>query len=476
MGNIGDGSQSPGSQNQNSSESKKLARVSSFAGIRDSVMWLGEQAQTQFLDRNLEAHIKSALDDDETTANSSFCGIRPVSSNPSITRSIFSSGSMTHPPSYNSIDQNHQLQTIRFQVIVWSIGCPDVKNDKVLMKFRVTLFWNDDQNSSSSNEIDNGDNTEASNEVKTSTTSKKKPKTRSIWAMAGRNAAHKKKISETPSDTIDIPPISILNADSFKVVGQPEVQIIRENANDGTRLMRWSCMYRAQLHQRDMRVHDFPHDTHDLCLKLGILSQRQPGGRWDRRKWKLGLANQGDTQGSISVPCGLVVDHVEIPEFEADKAGLVFELSELKHGHAEDHCLNVKLKVKRNSGYYDNNIMPLLSVLNLVSISILALYSENYFQRSLMALKIAFVEVGLRLSFESHLPCVGYQIKLQRILNSFFYSILSIVLESSVLKLFIEMGVCSVASTRKIDFVWALFLLSNQVYLQLLYIDTSSDG
>jgi len=120
--------------------------------------------------------------------------------------------------------------------------------------------------------------------------------------------------------------------------------------------------------------------------------------------------------------------------------------------------------------------MPLLSVLNLVSISILALYSENYFQRSLMALKIAFVEVGLRLSFESHLPCVGYQIKLQRILNSFFYSILSIVLESSVLKLFIEMGVCSVASTRKIDFAWALFLLSNQVYLQLLYIDTSSDG
>ncbi|KAL7540713.1 hypothetical protein ACHAXR_010317 [Thalassiosira sp. AJA248-18] len=262
---------------------------------------------------------------------------------------------------------------------------------------------------------------------------------------------------------------------SFDAIGQPEVQLLREDS----RLMRWSCMYRAQLHQDDMRVQEFPHDAHNLTLKLGILSQRQPGGRWDRRRWKLALANEGDTQGSIRVPYGLIVDPVKIPEFEADKLGLQFGLSELKHGTSsafsssvndQDFFLKVTLRVRRDSGYYDKNIMPLLSVLNLVSISILTLDGDHYFQRGLMSLNIAFVEVGIRMALDSHLPSVGYQIKLQRILNFYFYSILSIVLESSVLKFLIESGKWSIASTRKIDFVWAMFLMANQAYLQLVYI------
>ena len=83
-----------------------------------------------------------------------------------------------------------------------------------------------------------------------------------------------------------------------------------------------------------------------------------------------------------------------------------------------------------------------------------------------MCLNIAFVEVGMRMSLDSRLPSVGYQIKLQRILNRFFYSILSIVLESSVLQFLIDNGEWTVASTRKIDFVWAILLLLNQAYLQ----------
>lgn len=113
--------------------------------------------------------------------------------------------------------------------------------------------------------------------------------------------------------------------------------------------------------------------------------------------------------------------------------------------------------------------MPLLSVLNLVSISILTLDGTNFFQRGLMSLNIAFVEVGLRMALDAHLPSVGYQIKLQRILNRYFFSILSIVLESSVMKFLIETGEWSVASTRIIDFIWAIFLLGNQAYLTLIY-------
>ena len=75
-----------------------------------------------------------------------------------------------------------------------------------------------------------------------------------------------------------------------------------------SRLMQFSCMYRAKLLQDKeiMNVSQFPHDSLDLIIKLGILHQRQPGGKWDRRKWKLGLATESDTRGSIRVPYGLL--------------------------------------------------------------------------------------------------------------------------------------------------------------------------
>ncbi|KAL7533948.1 hypothetical protein ACHAXR_005547 [Thalassiosira sp. AJA248-18] len=473
----GDGSQSPGSHSAmsggRSTPTPTLPRSSSFNLMRDSVRWLGEQAQTQFLDRNLEAHAKANNGGNNEDDGSVISGINM--------RSVSSIPRMILPSSYNSLDNcdvdSIQCQTLRFQVIVWSIGCPDVKNDLVSMKFRVTLFWNDVHwdavNNNSAALTINEIGEEGTNNKKTSTRKRSKNSSnRSIWVMSGRSSAYKKKVAECPSHMIDIPPISILNADSFDVIGQPEVQLLREDS----RLMRWSCMYRAQLHQEHMMVNEFPHDSHNLTLKLGILSQRQPGGRWDRRKWRLGLANEGDTQGSIRIPFGLIVDNVKIPEFEADQSGLDFGLEELKHGSVlssmnndQDFFLSVKLKVRRESGYYDNNIMPLLNVLNLVSISILALDGDNYFQRGLMSLNIAFVEVGLRMALDSHLPSVGYQIKLQRILNFYFFSILSIALQSSVLKFLIESGEWSIQSTRIVDRVWAIFLLANQAYLNLVY-------
>mmetsp|Transcript_11374 Transcript_11374/g.24635 ORF Transcript_11374/g.24635 Transcript_11374/m.24635 type:complete len:480 (+) Transcript_11374:105-1544(+) len=447
-----DGSQSTQSQ---SLSGRRIVRQNSFHVFRDSVLWIGEQAQTQFLDRNLEAF--AGGDDNGSTRTSS-----------SIPKTII--------PSYSSLGYDERY-TIRCQVILWSIGSPDVKNDRVSMKFRVTLFWNDpppeiddddDDDVAMNEEDDDGVAKSKRNNWKT------KKRSQSIWIMSGRSTAYQKKISEgtSPVEMIDVPPISIVNADSFDIIGSPEVQLLREDS----RLMRWSCMYRAQLHQNEISVKDFPHDEHNLVLKLGILSQRQPGGRWDRRKWKLALANESDTQGTIRVPYGLLVDNVKIPEFHYDENGLEFELIPLKHGSSlqslrdQDYYLSVKLRVKRDSGYYDKNIMPLLSILNLVSISILTLNADDYFQRGLMSLNIAFLEVGLRMTLDSHLPSVGYQIKMQRILNFFFYSILWIVLESSILKFLVENEICSLSFTRKIDLVMAIFLLCNQLYLHLVYV------
>ena len=142
----GDGSQSPGSTTPGETRSlgsRRLARAGSFAALRDSALWLGEQAQTAFLDLNLEAHNDIAnnnhADNNEVVGLptqiprlGSYGGVRSVTSVPKF---IAPSSSLSHL-SYNSLDNcsTEKYQTIRFQVIVWSIGCPDVKNDTVSMK------------------------------------------------------------------------------------------------------------------------------------------------------------------------------------------------------------------------------------------------------------------------------------------------------------------------------------------------------
>lgn len=201
--------------------------------------------------------------------------------------------------------------------------------------------------------------------------------------------------------------------------------------------MKWSCLYKASLAQEHLHVANFPHDSHDLVLRLGILKHRQNRKRWDRRRWKLALATSEDTQDTIRVPHGLVVDHVQVPGFSCQKSKLQFNVVPMEFGGETedmlpDQCLQVKLRVKRDSSYYDRNIIPLLAALNVVAISTIALTADRFGDRGEMQLAISFVEMGVRLTLDSRLPIVGYQIKMQRVLNNFFYGLLFLTLESSV--------------------------------------------
>jgi hypothetical protein len=517
--------------------------------MTDSLSWLGEQAQTQFLDRNLDKHRGLTRTNSNSSGCESFSSSSPYASYQKLT-------------SYQSLDFD-QKHTIRHQVIVWSVGIPDVKTHTVTITFRVTLFWNNppplavvpplkapllngtgstegqqqeqqprQQQQSNTNASDdastsaksNNHNNHITNNNNNNDSNKGSGSDDSYWVMDGRRKAIRRRrtpsISETSNgmssnrgstntttteehDTIDVPPISIINADTFEVVGAPDITVLRKKS----RLMRFSCMYRARLQQDSMNVCQFPHDSHDLVLKLGILAQRQKGDTWDRRKWKLGLANDSDTQGSIRVPFGVLVDHVAVPGFQISDRGLEFELEPIDYGsnaaaatmnmsagsnsgldaetfnqyhhhHQDDQdfCVKATIRVKRNSAYYDRNIMPLLDILNLVSISILvSLDAEHFFQRGLLCLNIAFVEVGLRTSLDARLPTVGYEIKMQKILNSYFFSILYIVLESAVMKVLTENHDWPVEWTRIVDLSVAFFLMVNQFYLRMvIYKDFSA--
>lgn len=214
-----------------------LTRVSSFSVMKDSVMWLGEQAQTQFLDRNLEAHANNnnyssyqnynsrGSEPDDASSGNAGLPMKPVSSIPRMISMNLNKYSSFDNITVAAADQK-QVQTIRFQVIVWSVGCPDVKNDLVSMKFRVTLFWNDISSINKDDTAKNNGKVEQHAKSGMKKNNNSSSSHQSIWIMAGRGAAYKKRITEISSDTIAIPPVSILNAESFDVIGQVSLIIL----------------------------------------------------------------------------------------------------------------------------------------------------------------------------------------------------------------------------------------------------------
>lgn len=344
------------------------------------------------------------------------------------------------------------IHTFRFQVVVWYVGPVDVVHGKVDMKFRVTIFWN-------APPVEEKEESEAS--YGTGTMDKK------VWVLHGRQRAYERSLSELIAGSnkrlVFVPPVSILNAVDFEIVGDPEVCLINKKRN----LMRWSCLYKATLHQGTMNVANFPHDVHDLVLRFGILRHRQSGKRWDRNVWKLSLATAEDTQDSIEVPYGLIVSDAQVPSFSYDSSkGLQFEFAPLDIAQ-KDQCLQVKLRVTRTSSYYDKNIIRLLAALNTVAISTLALRAKKFSGRGGMILATAFVEIGLRLTVDSRLPNVGYQIKMQVVLNNFFFGLLFLVLESSIVYLMQEHGY--EAYTRTVDRTSAAAELVHMVVVLLWY-------
>jgi len=314
---------------------------------------------------------------------------------------------------------------IRFQVVLWNVGKLDVVEARVPVTFRVSLFWNDLRSLKESK----NDDTESTDSLRSGSRANR-------YEMKGRQSAVLKEDSqEATSRAIEVPPLSILNVVTFSTIGSAEVSLLREDVG----LWRWTCMYRATLLQEHWRVDEFPHDQHAICLKLAVLAHRRRGQQWDRRVWRLTLATEDDSQGSTRIPYGLAVDGLTIPEFSYN-GNLQFEFPPLDHGPAggtleegaQERYVSVSLHVQRDSYYYDRNVVPLLGMLNFVAITITALGADEFFQRGLLTLNIAFVEISIRMSTDKFLPSVPYQIKLQRMLNEYFFGLLFLVVESNL--------------------------------------------
>jgi len=463
-----------------------------------------EQCQTYLMERNLSLHRLKDLDKryGPNIGSPLIWKTFPNNNNSNNSSPNGSSVSMTHYSSTSSIPDGKHLEpevdikTIRFQIVIWYVGEIDVVQGRVPITFRVTLFWNADDPQEEADDVDDhmdSSRASSSNNLngwpsvrpcspitrgRASSISSRRCASPVVWQMHGRQKAVEKELlsQDEHLQTIDVPPVSILNvAGSFDTIGSPEVCMLRES----DRLMRWTCMYRATLMQDHWRMDSFPHDEHKIAIKLAILAHRnKPGAAWDKRRWKLALATVDDSQGSTSIPYGLIVEVVSIPGFsfaqDNDNAGgLDFSFVPLKlgasgvisdpYGSGQDECLKVQFKVLRDSSYYDKNIMPLLAVLNVVAVSITAgMEPQDFFQKGLMTLNICFVQIGMRMSLDAKLPSVSYQIKMQRILNEYFLFLLFLVLEGMLVYVLNGRGFSSTI-TYLMDLFVALLALSHNI-------------
>ncbi|CAJ1954720.1 unnamed protein product [Cylindrotheca closterium] len=381
-----------------------------------------------------------------------------------------SSGDSGYYGSINNSERPENLYTIRFQVVVWNIGKLDVVSASVPMTFRVTLFWNDIDADGMRDDL-----TEDGSYVSSSSRSI------NVWRMHGRQKAVQQEIAGDAASLqqkmLEVPPLAIMNCSTFETIGSPEVDMLQESS----RLMRWSCMYRATMIQENLRVDQFPHDDHDIYIQLAILSNRGKGKQWDRRLWKLGLATSDDAQGSTRVPHGVLVDQARLPGFSYNKErGLDFKFVRMEHGAFDNHTeesaeeyLKVSLNVLRESGYYDNNIVPLLALMNVVAVSVLTFKDTEFFYRGLITLNIAFVEMSIRMTADSHLPSVGYEIRLQSVLNQFFFVLMLLVLEAMVVNVLVVDYQISADITRKIDVATGALAIIHNFYTVASYYESA---
>ena len=104
--------------------------------------------------------------------------------------------------------------------------------------------------------------------------------------------------------------------------------------------------------------------------------------------------------------------------------------------------------------------MPILGTLDIVATCILCQSADQFFQRGLMLLNIAFLEIGMRMTLDNHLPRVGYQIKLQSTLNQCFFRLLALVLESSFVYFLVMFKGFPEDIADKIDAITAMISLA----------------
>jgi hypothetical protein len=301
-------------------------------------------------------------------------------------------------------DKIYNKTEFRFKLHVRHVGDIDVVRSQVNMRFRLTVFWNE-------NIMQNHD----------------LPQKDLQLSMKGRRIA----LLPDGDIPLPVPQVALQRCSEIEITNDPEVKLLNK---DGRRLLRWTCEYRANVGQ-DIDVDNFPYDLYDIVLSVGISVYDSLDRVWSEEEVVFGAATDEDNERKNKDPGGGIDHKIAIPGF----------LRTIKNfgGSPEKHpsmrlligtkCMRYKFQVRRDHTYYNQNILCPLLVLHCVAIASLALPIEDFGGRASLLLAVAFLEIGIRLSLDGRLPEVAYSILLQRMINLLFFLLLFLTIESGIL-------------------------------------------
>lgn len=295
---------------------------------------------------------------------------------------------MTNPPLMSA-------NTMRFKATITFIGKPNDVLQQVKMRFRISLFWNDPESNI--------------------------PKMKEELKLEGR------RIAKYNNQNIDVPQVALINSVNFSVTSKAQVHSLNNNGNG---LLRWTCEYEADMKQ-DMDIKDFPYDIHDLKLEFGISVWKKVGTIHETIE--ISPAEEKDNEKKCDL-FGKVEEHVRVVGFE--RKGLKFNVLRKDYG-ALSQRMEFYIPIRRiHTPMHQNIVMPLL-LIHTIAIFSLAHPIKEVNSRVGSLLAIAFLEIGIRFTFDSKLPTVDYSIYIQQMVNCLLYTLLLLVIESYLLYFFI---------------------------------------
>jgi len=317
-------------------------------------------------------------------------------------------------------DQIPPTDQIRFKLNIRQVGHVDEVQKMICdVQFRLTVFWND--NNADNDEFWKDRENERIEFVDNHFKLPDLP-----FKMDGRRKAVLKQ-EGGPDVTIYVPQLALRNCSTFQEVGKPEFHVRQTKPN---KLCRWTCEYNASLHQRGFDVKDFPYDVHDIILDVGI-SVYAGLLSYPVATLRLGPATAEDNERIDGASYGKIEEHVTVPGFHLNE---VFEAPKV-HEALDGFTRSIwfKMEVCRDHTYYNRNVMTPLLFLHVVAALSLVLPIEEIRGRLAILFAVAFTEIGLRLSLDARLPKVAGKILIQTMVNSLFYTLLLLAVESNLL-------------------------------------------
>ena len=302
----------------------------------------------------------------------------------------------------------------------------DPHQGSVHCKFRVTLWWE-----AAELAVDGADDNGAG------------------WAMVAGKRDRAGALANAGA-TVDVPPLSIMNAIDMSTEGAPQVTHLH-----GVRrgLMRWTCMYKTTLTLQDSSLFLYPFDSHEITIKYAItfgpfqdaLVQPATEDQQQRAASQRRLPPFGHIEGACRLS-GFLIGQFGVDAISEDlgRFGVVME-------------------VHRRSQYFTATVIPQINLLLFLGCLAFVVPISHGSARMTMTMSTMFALAALRVSIDKILP-KDQVVLLQHYLDNVFFSLSMVATSQAVnFALFEQLRGFRALHAHCVDAASAVVILANLV-------------